>query len=158
MILVLGLAAVLWGIGSLMGAPRSARLSMIGLLYVGVLMIHVILPDGHPLRLATGESPALWLLIGGFVAIVVAYRQVLGRLRNRVQAAEQASTAADRAPLFSDTELNRYARHMVLREIGGPGQKRLKEARVLVIGAGGLGAPALQYLAAASRTPTCNDR
>ncbi|MGD9293437.1 MAG: HesA/MoeB/ThiF family protein [Roseobacter sp.] len=149
MILVLGLAAVLWGIGSLMGAPRSARLSMIGLLYVGVLMIHVILPDGHPLRLATGESPALWLLIGGFVAIVVAYRQVLGRLRNRVQAAEQASTAADRAPLFSDTELNRYARHMVLREIGGPGQKRLKEARVLVIGAGGLGAPALQYLAAA---------
>ena len=51
--------------------------------------------------------------------------------------------------LFSDTELNRYARHIVLRELGGPGQKRLKQAKVLVIGAGGLGAPALQYLAAA---------
>ncbi len=49
----------------------------------------------------------------------------------------------------STTELERNARHIVLREIGGPGQKRLKEARVLVIGAGGLGAPALQYLAAA---------
>jgi molybdopterin-synthase adenylyltransferase len=46
-------------------------------------------------------------------------------------------------------ELERYARHIVLREVGGPGQQALKNARVLVIGAGGLGAPALLYLAAA---------
>ena len=45
-------------------------------------------------------------------------------------------------------EIDRYARHLVLRDIGGPGQLRLKAARVLVIGAGGLGAPLLQYLAA----------
>ncbi len=50
---------------------------------------------------------------------------------------------------LSSEELERYARHIVLREIGGPGQARLKAARVLVIGAGGLGAPLLQYLAAA---------
>jgi adenylyltransferase/sulfurtransferase len=50
---------------------------------------------------------------------------------------------------FSDDELERYARHIVLREIGGPGQRKLKAARVLVIGAGGLGSPALLYLAAA---------
>ena len=50
---------------------------------------------------------------------------------------------------LSAEELERYARHIVLREIGGPGQQRLKAARVLVIGAGGLGAPLLQYLAAA---------
>jgi molybdopterin-synthase adenylyltransferase len=51
--------------------------------------------------------------------------------------------------MFSPEELERYARHIVLREVGGPGQQRLKAARVLVIGAGGLGAPLLLYLAAA---------
>jgi adenylyltransferase/sulfurtransferase len=46
-------------------------------------------------------------------------------------------------------EIERYARHLVLREVGGPGQQKLKKSRVLVVGAGGLGAPLLQYLAAA---------
>ncbi len=50
---------------------------------------------------------------------------------------------------FSDAELDRYARHLVLREIGGAGQAALKAARAVVIGAGGIGSPALQYLAAA---------
>ncbi len=50
---------------------------------------------------------------------------------------------------LSPDEIERYARHIVLREIGGPGQAQLKTARVLVIGAGGLGSPVLQYLAAA---------
>lgn len=46
-------------------------------------------------------------------------------------------------------EIDRYARHLVLPEIGGPGQQKLKKARVLIIGAGGIGSPVLQYLAAA---------
>ncbi len=50
---------------------------------------------------------------------------------------------------LSSDEIERYARHLVLHEVGGPGQNRLKNARVLVVGAGGLGAPLLYYLAAA---------
>jgi len=51
--------------------------------------------------------------------------------------------------MLSPDELERYARHIVMREVGGPGQAKLKAARVLSIGAGGLGAPVLMYLAAA---------
>lgn len=50
---------------------------------------------------------------------------------------------------LSDEQLDRYARHIVLRDIGGPGQARLLDSHVLLIGAGGIGCPAMQYLAAA---------
>ena len=51
--------------------------------------------------------------------------------------------------MLTDDELNRYARHIVLREVGGAGQMKLRAARVAVVGAGGIGVPVLQYLAAA---------
>jgi len=51
--------------------------------------------------------------------------------------------------MLDDSELERYMRHILLREVGGSGQQKLKNAKVLVIGAGGLGAPVLLYLAAA---------
>jgi len=50
---------------------------------------------------------------------------------------------------LSDEELDRYARHLVLRQVGGPGQAKIRAASVLVVGAGGLGSPAALYLAAA---------
>ena len=50
---------------------------------------------------------------------------------------------------FTDDEITRYSRHILLAEVGGTGQARLREARVLIVGAGGLGSPLLLYLAAA---------
>lgn len=55
----------------------------------------------------------------------------------------------DKTPRLLPEETQRYARHLVLPEIGGAGQQKLKAAKIAIIGAGGLGAPAIQYLAAA---------
>ena len=58
-------------------------------------------------------------------------------------------TLSPSPPPLSADELGRYARHIVLPEIGGPGQQKLKAGRVLLVGAGGIGSPAALYLAAA---------
>lgn len=145
MILVAAMAAALWGIGMAMGAPKSARWNMIGLLFVAVMVVQLVLPDGHPLRQATGADARLWGLLLAFAAIVWGYSQILGRLKARARPPEPVVISDKLGP----TELERYARHIVLREIGGPGQMALRRAKVLVVGAGGLGSPALQYLAAA---------
>ncbi|WP_170369722.1 HesA/MoeB/ThiF family protein [Ruegeria arenilitoris] len=148
MVLVLALAAGLWGLGYLAGASRTARWVSVLVLLAGVVLSHLVLPDGNPLREATGGSAAMWLILGGFVLLAMGYGAVVKALRRR---ANPSSDVRPNSPSdqFRKAELERYARHIVLRELGGPGQKRMKAARVLVIGAGGLGAPALQYLAAA---------
>lgn len=145
MITVLIMAAILWGIGAAMSAPYRARWTMIAVLFVGVIAIQLALPDGHQLRDATGGDVRLWLLLLGFGVLVWAYRKGLAALRAR--AVQTVAPVAGGS--FSEAELNRYSRQMIMHEIGGPGQKKLKNARVLVVGAGGLGSPALLYLAAA---------
>lgn len=146
MITVFAIAGALWGGGALMGAPRPLRWGMIAALWAAVVLMHLVLPQGAALRMQTGGSVAPWLLLGGFGGLVAGYGRVIAALKARARGAE--ADTVDK-PLFSQTELERYARHIVLRELGGQGQRALKEARVLVVGAGGLGSPALMYLAAA---------
>jgi len=142
---VLVLMAVLWGGGALLRVPLRVRWGMVGGLWLAVVGLHLALPDPHPLRLATGGDAQGWMALGVVAALVLGYRKVLSGLRNKAApAVEVAATAG----AFRAAELDRYARHILLREIGGPGQRRLKDARVLVVGAGGLGSPALLYLAA----------
>ena len=149
MLLVFLLGAGIWGLGHVMRAPVRARLMLLGILWVAVVLANLVLPETNGLRQATGGDARPWLVLAVIAAMVWAYRRGLRGLRGRAVARETASAPAPLGPGFSEAELNRYARHLMLREIGGPGQKALKNARVLVIGAGGLGSPALLYLAAA---------
>ena len=144
MLAVLVLAAVIWLGGAALRIPRPVRAVALGLVWLAVVLAQIVLPPEAALRVATGGRAEPWLVLGGVAALVLAYRAALRWLRRR---AAPAATPEPSGPL-SDTELTRYARHIVLRELGGPGQVRLKQARVLVVGAGGLGSPVVLYLAA----------
>jgi len=158
MILFFFMSAVLWTVGIIMRAPVRDRLIMIGGLFVLILLSHLVLPEGHAVRAAFGGSFTHWLLFAVFASFAMLYARWVKRLKARRLPAVVAEkdtgdmtqnlAGATPEPLFADGELERYARHIVLHDIGGPGQKALKEARVLVVGAGGLGSPALMYLAA----------
>ena len=109
MILVGTICAVLWGVGWAMGAPNRQRWVMIAVVFAAVIFVHVILPDGHPLRQNTGGSWELWAIIAAFAAIIWTYRQGLRKLRSRAVAPMHAPEGG-----MSDAELDRYARHIVM--------------------------------------------
>jgi len=144
MFLVIFIAGFLVLMGRMMGASRRAQWAVLGILFAAVLVFQLVLPEGHVLRVATGGSIVAWLILGGLMGVIAVYVFGLRWLKTRAL----PMPAAQSGP-FSTTELERYARHIVLHEIGGAGQQRLKKARVLVVGAGGLGSPLLLYLAAA---------
>ena len=85
----------------------------------------------------------------GLICIIYLYIRILWRKSAKTRI--ELSTSPDEIPQSSmtETELDRYSRHILLREIGGQGQSKLRKAKVLVVGAGGLGSPILSYLAAA---------
>ncbi len=140
---VLLIAAALLALGLVLRVPARVVTAMLVALWAGGLLAHLTLPTGHALTQALGGDARAWGALGTGAAVVLAYRWALGHLKARAKRPEPAPAGG-----FSEAELDRYARHIVLREVGGMGQRRLKEAKVLVVGAGGLGSPALLYLAA----------
>ena len=139
------------------------RLALVAaLVWAGVLGVVELAPHGAFARLIgwtpRGLAAALVgiVLLFGAEALLRLVRRHTRPLPDRAPglvpldgaAAEPVPSTASVSPP-DDDELTRYARHIVLRELGGPGQAALRRARVLVVGAGGLGAPVCQYLAAA---------
>lgn len=147
MFLVLGLAAMIFGLGRIAGFSKTRRYRLIFGLIAVVILIHLLLPDGHTLRTATGGEVTGWVILLTLALVAWGYLSILRRVKSAATKNAKDAQPMDK-PLFTNTELDRYARHIMLREIGGPGQKALKQAKVLVIGAGGLGAPAMSYLGA----------
>lgn len=142
---VLLVAAALLALGLLLKVPRALILWGIGLIWLATVLAHALLPPDHPLPRALGGDLRAWGFLGILTAVVLAYRAGFRKVKSL---ARPAPVPVQQGP-FTAAELDRYARHIVLHEIGGMGQRRMKEAKVLVVGAGGLGSPALLYLAAA---------
>lgn len=143
MLTILALMAAIWLLGALLKLPKAARAIGCALLWGAVVLAQLVLPETAPLRQATGGRVEPWLVLGGAALLFIGYRRLLLGLRRKARPAPATPEA-----VFSPVELSRYSRHLLLREIGGPGQLRLKRARVLIVGAGGLGSPAVMYLAA----------
>ena len=142
--IVLVPVAVLLVAGWIFGLPKRLVWGIVAVLWAAAILAHLLLPADHALTQAIGGDWRAWALPVLIAGLVVAYRAGLDALRQRALPAAPPVAGA-----FGAAELDRYARHIVLREVGGTGQKKLKAAKVLVVGAGGLGSPALLYLAAA---------
>lgn len=161
MILIAALCVLVWFGGQLLGWAKAWRWAACGGIVALALAVNLVLLEGHALRVMTGGDPRAWGIVLFLGLLIGGYRAVFLRIKSRAAAINAARDHEKAAPMpetpaltpkrgtFDDAELTRYARHMMLREIGGVGQKKLKQSRVLVVGAGGLGAPALMYLAAA---------
>ncbi|OCX61123.1 molybdopterin biosynthesis protein [Thioclava sp. SK-1] len=141
--LLILLACVGLGVALRMHRLQIAIVAVV--LMAGFITAHLLLPDTSPIIAMIGGSLPGWTALLVICTLVAAYRKALHALRRRSPEPPQPGPK----PLFNDAELERYARHILLREIGGPGQAKLKRAKVLVIGAGGLGSSTLYYLAAA---------
>ena len=119
-------------------------------LSVFILCVHLTLPPENNLRVLLGGSLEPWILLVSIFLVVYFYREILRRIRSISTKNTKENLAINTSEvIFSDIELERYSRHVIMREIGGSGQKKLKSTSILVVGAGGLGSPVLQYLSAA---------
>ncbi|WP_017998158.1 molybdopterin-synthase adenylyltransferase MoeB [Paracoccus sp. N5] len=154
---LLGLAAVL-GWAHWLGLRGWKLLALGVILWLAVAAgVHHAPASRFAWAVQWSANGMIWMLVIGLMALGAGQMLAFLHRRNAAPGHDAPGLVPLRRPApavapggpVSDPELDRYARHIILREIGGPGQAALKRAKVLVVGAGGLGAPVCLYLAAA---------
>lgn len=150
---VLLFLAIWFGLG-VFRVRAGARLCVLVGLWAGVILVLALAPGSRAAQ-PFGDI-RVWLIAGGLAGAVLAYRLTLKYMHSlAVETGDAPGTIGGEPQAIpvtsglSDSELDRYARHIVLREIGGPGQQKLRAANVLIVGMGALGSPVGLYLAAA---------
>lgn len=143
----------LWAVLAAFGLRGWLRLAVVVLAWGCGFAAISLAPEGAIARLF-GDDPRVWLVIAMVIGLVLGYRGVIEILHRKAERGALRRLGGAPPPrydpeMFSPAELDRYARHIVLRELGGPGQQKLRGARVLIVGAGALGSPVALYLAAA---------
>ena len=141
----LSLLILAWFLAGYLGVSQNLRATYVGILLAGILGALVLIPETHSFSIRMGGW-APWATISFIFGVVFLFRLFISALRNKSN--EIYFADVQEADEFSNHELERYSRHIILRELGGLGQRRIKDSKVLIIGAGGLGAPIIQYLAA----------
>ncbi|MDO5642236.1 MAG: HesA/MoeB/ThiF family protein [Paracoccus sp. (in: a-proteobacteria)] len=153
---LISIAATAW----LMGWGFLRVIGFLFLIWLAVLVAMLAAPAAE-VRAFSGIDVQAWLIGGAVLALVLGYGTLVRGIRQRValqwgddpqasKGAPMPAPASAPPPAASDEDaLERYSRHILLREIGGPGQAKLRAGRVLIVGVGGLGAPASLYLAGA---------
>jgi molybdopterin/thiamine biosynthesis adenylyltransferase len=141
----LSLLILAWFLAGYLGVSQNLRATYVGILLAGILGALVLIPETYSFSIRMGGW-APWATISFIFGVVFLFRLFISALRNKSN--EIYFADVQEADEFSNHELERYSRHIILRELGGLGQRRIKDSKVLIIGAGGLGAPIIQYLAA----------
>ncbi len=146
MLVILLIATTFLGVLAFLGVRKKLILKIFLTAYIFVFLTIFLLPENNPVRLTLGVSLNEWISISFVFLVILGYIVVLKKIKtsNIVKYSSNSSKKN-----MSDVEIERYARHLVLKDIGGQGQQRLRNAKVLVVGAGGLGNPVSMYLAGA---------
>tara|TARA_B100001059_G_scaffold180636_1_gene181436 strand:- start:501 stop:1538 length:1038 start_codon:yes stop_codon:yes gene_type:complete len=134
-----------WFLAGYLGVSQNLRAIYVFILMTGILLTLFLIPETNSFSVNMGGW-APWATISFVLGVTFFFRYFVKVLRNK--SVDIKLSDVKESNEFSSHELERYSRHIILKELGGLGQRRIKDSSVLVIGAGGLGSPVIQYLAA----------
>ena len=142
---VLSFITFAWFLTGYLGMSHNSRLSIVFVMFLSILLSLLSLAETNSFSVRMGGW-APWATISFLVGLVFLFQLFIKILKNKSK--DHQSNDNEKNDEFSDHELERYSRHIILKEIGGLGQRRIKDSSVLILGVGGLGSPVIQYLAA----------